>query len=281
MTPLHRPPGNSTPARRLPDRQTIRRGPVGRQHTGALRCRRQHPSGRLHGANVSPDTSISTATSLVRDLAARQNGLPALFADLEAFTATHDSAIPKPVTTAIGNLLAARLDLETGVAPDANDIQTALLQAGLDDASANAPELRNGPVTAAVLTTLRQSLQTWLAAETDPLEQLSTHGTVTAQRNRPRDTAAAFTAAVRPPLKRLLLVHRRYVTLASVRYICCNKPMPRLRERRCCRLCLAGDRAAVEQTRAQQPVTVLLEIPLATNEAPRLQTGISRCQTAE
>ncbi len=231
--------------------------------------------------NVSPDTSISAATSLVHDLAARQNGLPALFADLEALTATNDSSIPKAITTAIGNLLAARLDLQTGVAPDANDVQTALLQAGLDDASANAPELRNGPATAAALTTLRQSLQTWLAAETNPLEQLSTHGTVTAQRNMaPRDNAppppyrGAPTAAQAPVAssiagnvtlreRALHLLQQTDATIARKALLqVASSPI---------------DRAAVEQTRAQQPVTVLLEIPLATNEGTAAaQIRISR-----
>jgi hypothetical protein len=227
------------------------------------------------------NASVSAATSLVRDLAARQNGLPALFADLEALTATNDPSIPKAVTTALGNLLAARLDLQTGAAPDATDIQTALLRAGLDDASANAPALRNGPTTAAALTTLRQSLQTWLAAETEPLEQLSANGTVTAQRN-----PAARDNVPPPPYRGAPTVAQSPVASSIAGDVTLRERVLHLMQQtdatiaRRALLQVASspmDRAAVKQTKPQQPVTVLLEIPLATNEGTAAaQIRISR-----
>src|SRR5580698_749586 len=143
-------------------------------------------------SSPSPNATMSAATSLVRDLAARQNGLPALYADLEAFGAASNTAVPHAVTTAIGNLLAFRLDLETGTAPDADAIQTALLQAGLESAS----QLREMPTTAAALVALRQSLQSWLGSNADAVEQASTNGSGTAQQ-----TAASHENAPPPPYR--------------------------------------------------------------------------------
>jgi hypothetical protein len=232
-------------------------------------------------SSPSPNATMSAATSLVRDLAARQNGLPALYADLEAFGAASNTAVPHAVTTAIGNLLAFRLDLETGTAPDADAVQTALLQAGLESASAGASQVREMPTTAAALVALRQSLQSWLGSNADAVEQASTNGSGTAQQ-----TAASHENAPPPP-------YRGARTVAQAPVAASIASNASLRERalhlidqtdavvaRRALLQIASlppDRMASDPARQQQPVTVLLEIPLSTNEGTAsAQIRISR-----
>lgn len=238
-------------------------------------------TGSQPASSPSPNATLSAATSLVRDLAARQNGLPALYADVDAFSAASNTSVPQAVTTAIGNLLASRLDLETGTAPDADAVQTALLQAGLENASAGVSQLRDIPTTAAALITLRQSLQSWLASDADAPEQASTNGMAARQQN-----AASHDNAPPPP-------YRGAPTVAQAPVAASIASNASLRERalhlidqtdavvaRRALLQIASsplDRTSGNSARQQQPVTVLLEIPLATREGTAAaQIRISR-----
>jgi hypothetical protein len=238
-------------------------------------------TGSQPASSPSPNTTLSAATSLVRDLAARQNGLPALYADVDAFSAASNASVPQAVTTAIGNLLASRLDLQTGTAPDADAVQTALLQAGLENASAGVSPLHAIPTTAAALITLRQSLQSWLASDADTVEQASTSGIAARQQN-----PASHDNAPPPP-------YRGAPTVAQAPVAASIASNASLRERalylidqtdavvaRRALLQIASsppDRTNSDSTRQQQPLTVLLEIPLATSEGTAAaQIRISR-----
>jgi hypothetical protein len=232
-------------------------------------------------SSPSPNATLSAATLLVRDLAARQNGLPALYADLEAFSAASNAAVPHAVTTAVANLLAFRLDLETGTAPDADAVQTALLQAGLESASAGVSQPSEMPTTAATLVALRQSLQSWLGSDADAIEQASTNGSGAAQQS-----ASSHDNAPPPP-------YRGAPTVAQAPVAASIAGNASLRERalhlidqtdavvaRRALLQIASlppDRTASDPARQQQPVTVLLEIPLTTGEGTAsAQIRISR-----
>jgi len=107
----------------------------------------------------------SLATAIVRDAAARQNGLAPLYADLEAALARPDASLPQPVRAAAGQLLALRLDPGVAIDLDANDIKTALAQAGLaaaSDADGNAsPTVGSGDLKSALLS-LQGALKSWI-----------------------------------------------------------------------------------------------------------------------
>ena len=113
---------------------------------------------------ADPDSVVrSLAAAIVRDAAARQNGLAPLYADLEAVLARPGTEIPDAVRTAANLLLGLRLD--PGAALDADAIKTALLQAGLAltaDADAGTAPAASDLETA--LLSLRDALQSWAEA---------------------------------------------------------------------------------------------------------------------
>jgi len=122
---------------------------------------------------AAADAALSSAAAFVRAAAARQGGLAALYADLEAIVTQPGStaAVPAPVLAAAQQLLAMRLDVEPVAAITADDIKAALAQSGLLGDSLVAAEASPPQGGAAnlgnALAALRQALQNWLAAATD------------------------------------------------------------------------------------------------------------------
>ena len=122
--------------------------------------------GPVSAPAADPDSLVrSLATAIVRDAAARQNGLAPLYANLEAALARPGTEIPRAVRNAAEVLLGLRLD--PGETLDADAIRTALAQAGLAltaDADGGAAPAASDLETA--LLSLREALQSWAEAAT-------------------------------------------------------------------------------------------------------------------
>lgn len=135
----------------------------------------EQPSAPTRAAPPVTQAALSTAAAIVRNAAATQGSLGALYADLEAAMTTPVPALPAPVLDAAKSLLAMRLDIGSGPAIAADDVKTALMQSSLTaTASTNAastPENTPSNIGSALLA-LRQTLTTWLdqepAAKTEP-----------------------------------------------------------------------------------------------------------------
>ncbi len=101
------------------------------------------------------------AEIIVRDAAARQNGLAPLYADLEAALTRPGAELPQPVREAANLLMALRLDPGTGADLSASDIKSALAQAGLATGAAT-DTLVAGADLKTTLLTLQDALATWV-----------------------------------------------------------------------------------------------------------------------
>jgi flagellar hook-length control protein FliK len=117
--------------------------------------------------------ALSTAAAIVRNAAATQGSLGALYADLEAAVGTPTPSLPAPVLDAAKSLLAMRLDMTSGRTIDADEVRTALVQSGVASAlPAPASPVLASPAPAAeptdvgaALVALRQALNDWLDHE--------------------------------------------------------------------------------------------------------------------
>jgi Flagellar hook-length control protein FliK len=125
----------------------------------------EQPSAQTRPAPPATQAALSTAAAIVRNAAATQGSLGALYADLEAAVTTPTPALPAPVLDAAKSLLAMRLDIGSGPAIAAGDVKTALMQSGLTDAaspSANSAPANTASNIGTALLALRQTLTTWL-----------------------------------------------------------------------------------------------------------------------
>jgi Flagellar hook-length control protein FliK len=131
----------------------------------------EQPRAAASAASPVTQAALSTAAAVVRNAAATQGSLGALYADLDAAVATPAPSLPAPVLDAAKVLLTMRLDVGTGAAVAAEDVKTVLMQSGLANAvpaatAASTPTAEPTDIGSALLA-LRQTLQTWLDQETD------------------------------------------------------------------------------------------------------------------
>ncbi len=128
----------------------------------------EQPAPPARAASPITQAALSTVAAIVRNAAATQGSLGALYADLEAAAAA--PALPADVRDAAKVLLAMRLDSGSGEAIGADDVKAALMRSGLGGA---APETASSVTTTSAadiggaLIDLRQTLQAWLDREPD------------------------------------------------------------------------------------------------------------------
>ena len=123
------------------------------------------PSVPTRAAPPVTQAALSTAAAIVRNAAATQGSLGALYADLEAAVTSPMPALPAPVLDAAKSLLAMRLDIGPGPAIAADDVKTALMQSGITAAAptnAGSTAANTPSNIGSALLALRQTLTTWL-----------------------------------------------------------------------------------------------------------------------
>ncbi|HUC48919.1 MAG TPA: flagellar hook-length control protein FliK [Xanthobacteraceae bacterium] len=151
-------------------------------------------SGNSAAANLTT-AAQSAAVAIVRNAAASQGSLGALYADLEAAVAAPTPSLPAPVLDVANSLLAMRLDVGSDAAIAAGDIKTVLMQSGLASAvpaTADSTAANKAADIGSVLVALRQTLQTWLDQQPTPKTTITPPETV------PPSTPQTSTRAVAP-----------------------------------------------------------------------------------
>jgi Flagellar hook-length control protein FliK len=128
------------------------------------------PGAVARAVTPPPPAAVSAATAIVRNAAAAQGSLATLYADVEAAVSTPAAVLPAPVLDAARLLLAMRFVIPSGRNVSADDVETAMMRAGLTSApsAADAP----APATpsadlATALVGLRQALKTVLDQQPD------------------------------------------------------------------------------------------------------------------
>jgi Flagellar hook-length control protein FliK len=139
------------------------------------------PSGAA--ARATPpltQAALSTAAAIVRNAAATQGSLVALYADLEAAVTAPAPSLPAPVLDAAKLLLAMRLDATSSQDITADDVRAALTQSGFTTAvpAAQTSAPAEAPDLGTALVALRQTLQSWRDQESDAkTEPVATNAT--------------------------------------------------------------------------------------------------------
>jgi hypothetical protein len=121
-------------------------------------------------ATPLPPAAVSTATAIMRDAAATQGSLATLYADLEAAVAAPKVPLPAPVLDAARLLLAIRFVIPSDQSVVADNVETALMRAGLASAvpTTDAPASTTPSANlAGALVGLRQVLKNLLDQQTD------------------------------------------------------------------------------------------------------------------
>ncbi len=128
----------------------------------------EQPDAPAHAASPIMQAALSTAAAIVRNAAATQGSLGALYADLEA--AVTAPALPADVRDAAEALLAMRLDAGPREAIGADDLKAMLMRSGLGSgtpATASSVPATSAADIGGALLDLRQTLQIWLDREPD------------------------------------------------------------------------------------------------------------------
>jgi hypothetical protein len=164
--------GESSPAQISPDTVETNSTAAASANTSAANSSELTSASDAAARATPPLTqaALSTAAAIVRNAAATQASLVALYANLEAAVTGPAPSLPAPVRDAAKLLLAMRLDATSSQDITADDVRTALTQSGFTTAvpaaQASAPAAE-APDLGTALVALRQTLKSWLDQESD------------------------------------------------------------------------------------------------------------------